>query len=377
MNKNRYLSLLQKERKLIIAGALLGLIAFFAYVGLMYTPYYTTTTNLFIRNIPKNDVITSYEGPSTDSSESGYSNPLFNLVQILKSDGLSERIYHRLQKDHPQDLRKLKITTMDKWKGLYGKLLVAKIAPSSDIITVDFKWHNKKDTQELLNMIIEEFKAYNLEIRQSIEKKQRENLQAELHNIGEQLDTTRKHIHNYKLQNQNVDFSWQPNEMDEIIRSRVALEQEAADLKSRIAFNQSKYREMAKQVGFPNSQLALRATGVGQDAYILKLNQDLATSQQDLAKMKAKFTDNYPGVIAAKNEVSAIQDNINKRIRETLKDSKIQRGIYDQASQGVVGQMAQVEAEMYSSQAQYNNLENTIHGLQDKEKTHPDHAPRL
>lgn len=367
MKKNKYLLLILKEKKLIITGLLAGLLMFAAYMFFFYIPMFKSETKLFIRNIQKQDVITSFDGGSILQSESGFSNPLFNLIQILKSEELSGRVRDQIESKYPEDVKKL--NNGKKWNENFSKLIKAKLEPSSDVIKIKFNWVNKDHATDVLNTVVQEFKGINLDIRKSVEIKQREYLDTQITELGDQLDTLRREIKDYRLAKRAIDID---NESIELTKARILLEKQSEELRAQISFNQSKLSDLTRQLGVPNAQVALRSTGVGQDPYLAKLRENLMDAEQRYAKLGAKFTDSYPDVIAVKNEISEIKNNITRREKETLGSYSVKRGLYDRPSQDIATDLARTQADNVSLRSQYSTLTKGIGNIISQENQLPD-----
>ncbi len=359
----RLLYIIKKQEKAILYGISTGFIVFIFYLVLLYIPLYNSTAKLFVRNIPLNNTITSYGEGSTIKSESGYSNPLFNLKQLLKSEKVATKLYLQYEKQLPEDLKKYGVKTRASWIGKYSKAVNAKIEPSTDIIKIAYKWSNKKTAQKALNILITEFKNTNLELRKSIETKQREYLDTQLVKISNELDEMRTQIKDYKVNNKAIDVQ---NEITEITKARVSLEKQYQVIQSQISYNKKKMEDLCSQLNISNASTALRSTAIGEDPYLIKLNQQLSLAQQAYSSLSAKFTDQYPDVIAVKNEIELLENNIKTRQKESLGEFMVSRGIYDKPSQDIVTDVARVQAERVSLKAQSVSLEQGIKNLDTK-----------
>lgn len=368
MKKNKFLITLKKEKKLFILATIVGLLVFMLYLFFLYVPMYKTNTKIFIRNIPKQDVISSYGGGAMIYSESGFSNPLFNLIQVLESDTLANNAYKIILEKYPNDFAQLRVKSQKDWRLKYTKIINSEIKPSTDILKVSLNWPNKNTSQDVLNIIINEFKKANLSIRKTVEIKQREFLDSQLINIGNQLDSIRRKIKDYKIANKAVNML---GESDELTRAKVDLQKEAKILHSKINYYNNKLSNLTSQLGVKDAQGALRASAIGEDPYLIKLSQDLAVSQQKYSQLKAKFTDNYPEVISVKNEMNSLQKNIEKRKKESIGNIKIKRGLYDKPSQDIVLDIARVQAEKTSTAAELSGILRGINELQQQESELP------
>lgn len=366
--KNKLVLLILKELKIVTTGLIAGFILFLVYALFFYVPMYSLNSKIFIKNLVKQRIVTDYDGRTSYRSESGYSNPLFNFIQIFRSQMLAEKIYNELNKKYPDDLKKLGVKNKDGWYRTYLNLMKVKIEPSTDIMNIKMSWPVKKNTYDVINIVINTFRENNLEISNSIDAQQSRYINKQLVDIGSQLDLVRKKIKNYKVSNGIADID---SETIELTRSRVDLEKQAQILKSNLAFNNRKLAEYANQLNMPDAETALRATGIGEDPYLVRLNQDLASVKQKYSMLAAKFTDEYPEVQSVKSEIDQIQQNIQKREQETLSNLKIARGIYDKPSQDIATDLARVQAESLSMRAQLKALNRGIGNLRGQEARLP------
>lgn len=364
----KILYFIKHEKSIILMGLIAGLVLAAGYLLMLYRPVYSSDAKIYIRNIPKSDVITTYGDSGSFKSESGYSNPLFNYREILTSESLATRTYPMLEQSYSKELAKLGVHSEAQWENKFGKIITTKVVPSTDIIKIDFKWSDKETTQKVFKLLIAEFKDLNLEIRKQHQVSNRKYLDEQLNRINNELNNVRAQIRTYRQQTHSIDI---PNESIELTRARIELEKQAQLLKSQSAFNQAKLSDISKQLGMQNAQTALKAVGVGNDPLILELNQSLAAAQQNYAKLKSKFKDEYPAVKEVKSQVESLKASIENRTSETLGSSKMGRGIYDPASASIVTDMARTQADSVSVTAQMRALQKGISSLQQQERLLP------
>lgn len=366
--QNKEISMIIKEKKIILTGIGFGLFLFLVYLMFLYLPLFVTDTNILVRNIPKQSIALGEYSPII-RSESGFSNPLINILKIFESDKLAVNIYDRLNKDYPKDMKKFGLKTNEKWPLiLNNKLMTASVEPSTDIINVKLNWVNKKNSHKVLESIIDEFKEVNLEIRKSVEKKQRLYLEDQLDEFEKELAEVRDEVMNYKLSNAAFNMKSESVQLNNI---RIDFNKRAELLKSQIEHDDKKLEDFSRQLGFEDAKTALRASAVGEDQYLSKLNQDLTTAEQKYAYLTAKYTKNYPEVKAVKGEIKAIKKNLEKRHKESLQDVVIKRGIYDKPSQDLVTEMARTQAEKVARKAELIALEESIETILEKESEIP------
>ena len=177
------LNLIIKEKKLILLGIILGFLFFLIYFFFFYTPLYSSSSNIYIKNILKPSIISQYPDSGTVRSESGYSNPLFNLYEVLKSENVAFNTYNRINDEYLKDLGSLGITSKETFYMVYLSLINSKVIPSTDVLVVTLKWPNQKNTPKVLSIVIEEFKKENLGIRRSLETNKRVYLESQTEEV--------------------------------------------------------------------------------------------------------------------------------------------------------------------------------------------------
>ncbi|MFA6988534.1 MAG: hypothetical protein WC197_00545 [Candidatus Gastranaerophilaceae bacterium] len=366
--KNTFIYLVKNERKFILTGLIVGLSLFLFYYIFFYVALYISTSKIYVKNIIKPDFVTNLDGGSTVVSESGYSNPLFNMYEILKSENIAYKIYPIIKEKFPEDLVILGVNSRESFFDSYVKLITSTTEPSTDVIKIKFMWPNKRHAPVVLDEILKIFKHENLIIKKTGETQRRQIIDKKTTEIAAQLTNVRSKIKNYKLKSNIADIE---TETINTVGIRTDLEKQASLLYSQIQYNKRKLNEFASELKLKNAEVALRATGIGNDPYLVKLSQELAVSKQIYAKMRAKFKDKYPEVISVRNEINELQGLINNRKKETAANFSIPRGIYDGPSSAVVTNFALTQAEMVSIQAQFGALKQGINQLKVKEQMLP------
>lgn len=347
-----------------------GLLLFCVYFKYFYTPYFNTSCKLLIRDIQNQDIVARFGNESTlINPESNYSNPMLNLTQVIQSEELASKIYERIELIAGQDLKAMGIRSRKDWYYSYLNLIHVKTEPTTSILNINIKWVNKENTICVLNVLVNEFKKLNIEIRKSVETQQTKYLNAQVKDIENKLTAVRDKIRIYSLKTKTIDTN---SEGSELIKARVDLLKELENVKSDISYYDKKFSNLSMQLGLPDAKTALRATAIGEDPYLIKLNQNMSDAQQNYAKLYANYTDKHPLVIAAKKELDVIKKNITNRERESLGKIVIKRGIYDKPSQDIVTEMARVQAEKVSLVARRNALDNCVSDLMKKESEMPD-----
>jgi uncharacterized protein involved in exopolysaccharide biosynthesis/Mrp family chromosome partitioning ATPase len=365
MKKSKLHYFIQKERNILLAGAVLGLLLAGIYGLAFYVPMYTSSARLYIRSVSAGNVIASYGTGNQVRSESGYSNPLFNYLEILKSTKLSDNIYDKLKTKYPQDLTGLGIISKSKWRAHFGKLLQAKVVPSTDIIKIEFNWNNPETASKVLADLIDEYKQTALGIRHNTAHRQTRYLQEQLDKVKQDLLSVRQQLKDYSTRNQASDLS---NESNELTRARVDLQKQAELLRSQVLSSQSRLSDYARQLNIQDAQSALQAVGLGTDPYLVKLNESLALAQQKKAHMAVTMTESHPEMRSVNQEIDNLTQNISERKKQNIGNaSKAAKELYDPASISIVTNMAQTQADAISQKSQLRQLLQGINALRREE----------
>ncbi|HSA06888.1 MAG TPA: hypothetical protein P5556_06890 [Candidatus Gastranaerophilales bacterium] len=366
----KYLTnLIIKEKNVIFIALGISLCIFGIYLCAPNKTIYRSSAKIFIKDIPQYNVVANFEETPLIKSESGYSNPLFNFAEVLGSKNISTRVLSALKQQNSKDLAKLNIKNEDEWHNYYEKLIKTKIIPSTDTLAISLKWINKESADEVLGEVIKQFKAENIKMRKAVAVKQKEYLEQNLTQISNDLSKVSQEIRNYTVANNIVDVDM---ERSTLVRTRVELERDAEVLKSRISYYNRKYNELSSQIGIADVPTALRSTSIASDPYLNDLFTNLAVTQQKYANLSGTFTDNYPSVISAKNEIKTLSKIIDNRKKDSFQEIPVSRGIYDEPSQDIVAEMANAKAEKISLLSQLKEMQRGIKNLVKRENTLPE-----
>lgn len=361
---NRIILLIIKAYRSILAGLFIGFVLFCLYMTFLYKPVFTASTKMYIRNLPKTNIITDYGNNEDVKSQSGYSNPLFNINQIIESHQVADRVYDKIKVKYSKELHRIGVTNKSSWFGMFDSIITLKIEPSTDVIKVTLNWKNKEQTAELLDTIVDEFKTENLKISKDTEIKQRQFLDKQLIKVAKELRSVRLAIRNYREQSHSINNL---SESQELTKARIGLEQQRELISSRISYETEKLNNLEDQIGMPNAKSALKAAEIGTDPYLVQLNQTLASMRQQYAKLSSTYTDNYPEVISTQNQIKSLTNSIKKRQREVLQKIAVSRGVYNESSSKVIDGISSSDAEKTALSAQLGTLKGGIDQLKSEE----------
>ncbi len=363
------LNLIIKEKKLLLGGSITGLLLFLVYFFFFYTPLYTTTSNLYVKNIIKPSIVASFpDASSILRSESGYSNPLFNLYELIKSENLAFNVYKKVKEKYPDDLGKIGVINKESFFEAYLSLVVSEVIPSTDILSITLKWPDRENAREVLKIVIDEFRQENLKISRLIDSQKRIYLEQQTDVISKELDKLKEKIKDYKIKHGLNDAE---SEAASLAAIRIDLIKEISTLKAQINYNQKKFEEISRQLNIEEPAIALKAAGIGNDPYLRTLSQNLALARQNLATLRTRFTDKYYQIVEAKTKIEKLNADIEKRKEEVTQGAFLPRAIYDGPATELVSQFVLVHVEKISLKEMLNAQEEGIKDiLKNEENLH-------
>jgi uncharacterized protein involved in exopolysaccharide biosynthesis/Mrp family chromosome partitioning ATPase len=369
VSTNNIVDLAKRQQPILLGGIFLSVAMIWIYVLMFYSPMYKSSTEIYIRSINNENVLSNFGSSNPVKSESTYSNPLFNYQSILQSGKLASRVYERVKAKYPNDLELLGIKDAKDWYGYYLDNLDSRVIASTDILKSSFSWPTQENAEPVLDLLIQEYKKLNLDIQKSTVAEKNVNAEKQLQLVTKQLEALRTKIKQYREGHHAVDLD---EERSDLTASRVQLQKEFESIQSEISFNTSKMNELQRLLSFKNVDSALLATSLGRDPLLMDLSSNLAIAEQRLSKLRAQFTDAYPEVQTAKAEVASLKRSIAERTKQSPNASATKRRVYDEGSDNLVQQMALARVEQKSLIAKKNELLNGINHLKGFEGSIPE-----
>jgi uncharacterized protein involved in exopolysaccharide biosynthesis len=356
--------LLKQEKHWILGVFLVGLVLTAVYFSLLYHGSYKTEADVFIKDVPRSAVVADYSTNSLVKTESGYSNPLFNYQQVLKSELLASKLYPMVKDKFPADLKQLKIKDETSFnRVLSNKVITSKILPSSDVLKIVIKWPDPQHAEIMANEVIQAFKKTNIDLQRNVTHTQKGHLDVQLETLSNELTAVRKAIRSFKLNNSAVEIG---SEGEGLVKVRVDLEHQLELLEGQIRFNRSRVGQLKHMLSVSSAKSAVQASSVGEDPYLVRTQALLSDLEEQRAKLKAKFTDEYPDVQAMTNQIEQIKKDMATRRQESLGGATSKRGLYDKTSTTLAYDLAKAQAELVSLQSQKSAIASGVGNLRAK-----------
>ncbi|WP_303674277.1 GumC family protein [Vampirovibrio chlorellavorus] len=308
----------RRNTALIVGVGLFVCFWMLIYTFFVFKPGYAAKAMVII----KDSAITSryvepdqYYALQTTSSSS--SNPVLNTMGILKSSAISEALWQFFQSKHPEQLKKLKIKTPADWKAFYqdgSAFIKAKNQPGTDLISVQFSWSDPVIAKEGLGVVLKAFQNASRDLNRSEQSTRTQFLEGQVRELEAQLLAVRKLKSTYQISNKTVSVR---REGDDLAGSRMELSNRLSQLEAQAQGKERLARRYQQLLGM-NPEKALKASALGQNATIARLQDELYRLQQQYALLSASLTESNPKVREIEAQIAQVKANLSAEQSRTM-----------------------------------------------------------
>lgn len=358
IQKNRFFKNFSKDSRLICSIVLIIFVWSLVYLLIFYHPSYESDAKVWIKDLETKEFVTSLDMQSQLTSLTAAGNPLLTQIEILKSDQLKKTIVdYKIRNGEKAKLGSIKIDVKNK--------------PNTDILEISYKDKSPEDAQETLSMVLKEYENINLSINSKISRSRREYIDLKLKEINQKLFDIRNKIKEYKTKNLAIDIT---EESSRLVDEGIATSSQLGDTRAQIKSTSSSIRELESQISM-GSKTGIRAVALGSGNKILEqLRNDLNAETQEYEFDSAKLADTNPKMVAHKNKISTINQQIKKQIILSLgqyaQSQKI--NIFDPVRENIVGDLATKQSELMGLQAREKAIKRTVTDLNKTQSKMPE-----
>ncbi len=308
----------QRNTALILGVGLFVCFWMLIYTFFVFKPGYAAKSMVII----KDSAITSryvepdqYYALQTTSSSS--SNPVLNTMGILKSSAISDALWQFFQSKHPEQLKKLKIKTQEEWKAFYqdgSSFIKAKNQPGTDLISVQFSWSDPVIAKEGLAVVLSAFQNASRDLNRSEQSTRTKFLEGQVREIEAQLLAVRKLKSTYQISNKTVSVR---REGDDLAGTRMELSNRLSQLEAQAQGKERLARRYQQLLGM-NPEKALKASALGQNGTIARLQDELYRLQQQYALLSSSLTESNPKVREIEAQIAQVKANLTAEQSRTM-----------------------------------------------------------
>jgi capsular exopolysaccharide synthesis family protein len=297
--------------------------------------------------------------PYSDIADSGsgvyYEVYMATQDQILRSPNLMSRVAARLR-GTPAD------GPLAQEIGQLGSRLQVKRVPNSQLFQVGYRAPSPHTAAAVANMFAEEYVTQHLESRQAKREMARDSLEMELKDLQRRLHVSERGLLSYA---QSRDILNVGTEQASLVQKRLSvLDQQVSDAEAEELTAQTRL-DTLKNVNLENFPDNL-ATPL-----IETLSSRLLQAEQDLNGLLKDFGDNWPAVIAKRNEMALIRDQLAREKKRALAGVLEQAQLQLKAAQrklaganAALAQQKELVSSFNNALIQYRTLEREVQSNQ-------------
>ncbi len=345
LNKNRYFRNLLTDRNLILSVILIFLAWAIVYLLLFYRPAYKSQAKVWIKNLATEEFVTALDTQSQLTPLTQAGNPLLTQMEILDSDQLKRAIVdYKAKQGKKISVKSIKIKVKNR--------------PNTDILDLTYKGSSPEDAQQTLQEILKNYEDINLAINKKIKTSRREYIDLKLNEISEKLLDIRSQLKTYRTKNLSIDIVEQSRQL---VDQQVFMTTKLADTRAELKNKNSSVAELQNQLSLSTKE-AVNAAALGSNEVLIQLRKDLNTAVQEYQFDSAKLADTNPKMIAHKNKIKAINEQIKKQMQLSIgKYAASQKiNIFDPVREDMVKKLSERRTELMGLQASERAIQNSL-----------------
>lgn len=324
-SKNKTLSLqasvagfLKRNAALIVGVWLFITFWMLIYTFMVYKPGYAAKSMVII----KDSAVTGryiepdqYYALQTTSSSS--SNPVLNTMGILKSNAIRNALWEFFRQNHPEQLKKNNIKSQQDWNDFFqdgSAFIKAKNQSGTDLIAIQFSWPNPVIAKEALGVVLIAFQNASRDLNRSEQITRTQFLDRQVADLEAQLTRIRNQKSAYQSTNGTVSVN---REGDDLAASRMELSNKLNQIEGQ-AQGKEKLVRLYQQLLGMSSETALKASAIGQNSSIIRLQDELYRLEQQYSLLSASLTEANPKVQEVKAQIAQLKASLNAEEMRTL-----------------------------------------------------------
>lgn len=342
--------LLQQSKRLFVTVFLFVWLLTSVYTLVGYKPSYVSSGMVMIKDTALTAKYVTADHYETTTAQSTSS--VINTMGLLKTTIFMDELWHYFRTQRPEVLAKAKIKDYTGWQKFYGnghKLIKYSNLPGTDLISMEFKWEDPQIAKEGLEVLLNTFRESSLKINRTEQHERGRYLAQQIEEIQQKLVLVQEQSSLYKSQHGLVNST----------EENINLTKAKMDIKTNLAVTNAEAVGKASQVsGYKNllgmnTRDALRATGLGRNETMGKLQSELYLAQSERATLLTQYTERSVKVQEANNHINELQASIQKEATRSVgsTSSADTQTISDETRGHAVGDMvsAATEAQKLSS----------------------------
>ena len=290
------------RRKLLILYVAILVIIPAAIATYLTTPLYRSWALIQINPDPVRLLPLPYRDFADSAYGANYEPYMATQDSILRGLSLGIRVAAKLNDETSDSALRAE---SDK---VFDRFEVARV-PNSLLFQISYLAPSPEVAAQVVNIYAEEYIKQHLESRRDTREKARESLQRELEVLEQRVQASESGLVSYAKQKNIVSAA--PDQPD-LAQSRLAIiDQQIATYETDVIAARTKLETLKKTSieAFPESLVT---------PIISQLTSQLLEQEQELTNLRATFGENWPEVIAKRNEVNLLEQQLTRAKRNSL-----------------------------------------------------------
>ena len=339
--RHKYLVLLSVM--VAVAGALI--------VSMFLPKYYVaTTTMLPSENVIRQSGQMAVDAPGTPPQEaSPRDSRVANLLVLAKSRNVADEV---AKKVHLSPEALLRAVSCD-------RVYRADSGVATDMLSISVRMADPDQAIEIANAWADEFVKFHEEVSHRDAVRARMFLEEMMGKSRAQLDEAAADLASFRREHNIADL---PSQLDASFKEIVPLRSErdemtarVAEINARLVARRAQARGLSPTVSVSSSEPPT--------ATIDALRRSIGDARSDLVKLSQTYTDDYYKVKQLKEQIAAVQAEIDRQQRRT---EPVVRVVDDPSYQRVTAEIKDLEADAHAGQARISRLGNLIQEQESK-----------
>lgn len=357
-------SFIGRNLGLIISVSLLVAVWMLVYTFTMFHPKYAAKATVIIKDSAiTNRYVEPEQYYAMQTTTSTSSNPVLNTMGILKSEAISVALWDYFNRNHPEELKRLKIKSKQEWDSYYqdgSAFIKAKNQPGTDLIGIQFSWGEPVIAQESLIVVVKAFQDASRDLNKEEQISRTKFLSRQMGDIEAQLLAIRKQKSQYESKNATVSIK---RESDDLAGSRMELSNKLAQLQAEAQGKENVVRRYRQMLGM-SPEAALRGAALGQNGTMTKLQDELYRLQQLHSFLSASLTDHNPKVREVQAQIDQVKANIMQekaRVMGPFGGEEVDGEVIADSTRGeLIGDMLKAQGEAQDLWAQASVIQRRL-----------------
>ena len=196
----------------------------------------------------------------------------------------------------------------------FARNLTVELVGGSDVIEVAYKSKNPRESENVVNTLMNIYVREQVRSNQSQPANAREFLNRELPELEGKVKTAESELQQFRTSNNVIDLT---EEKRVIVQELGVLNREIANVGAAYQGKKAQTQAIQEQLGLDLRQ-AIVANQLGNTPVVQSTLSSLADTEAELAKERQRFNDNHPSIVSLKEKKTNLRGQLTDLISKTV-----------------------------------------------------------